>query len=85
MIKEKINLSKSFDVDNILNKVALKYENEKIDLVDGVRIDFNESWVQLRKSNTEPIIRIYSEAKNKSEAQNLIKEIESLIQEIISL
>ena len=85
MIKEKINLSKSFDVDNILNKVALKYENEKIDLVDGVRIDFNESWVQLRKSNTEPIIRIYSEAKNKSKAQNLIKEIESLIQEIISL
>lgn len=85
MIKEKINLSEGLDVDNILNKVALKYENEKIDLVDGVRIDFNESWVQLRKSNTEPIIRVYSEAKSMSEAQNLIKEIESLIQEIISL
>ena len=85
MIKEKINLSEGLDVDNILNKVVLKYENEKIDLVDGVRIDFKESWVQLRKSNTEPIIRIYSEAKIMSEAQNLIKEIESLIQEIISL
>ena len=85
MIKEKINLSEGLDVDNILNKVILKYENEKIDLVDGVRIDFKESWVQLRKSNTEPIIRIYSEAKIMSEAQNLIKEIESLIQEIISL
>jgi phosphomannomutase len=85
MIKEKINLSEGLDVDNILNKVVLKYENEKIDLVDGVRIDFKESWVQLRKSNTEPIIRIYSEAKSMSEAQNLIKEIESLIQEIISL
>ena len=82
MIKEKINLSEGLDVDNILNKVILKYENEKIDLVDGVRIDFKESWVQLRKSNTEPIIRIYSEAKIMSEAQNLIKEIESLIQEI---
>ena len=82
MIKEKINLSEGLDVDNILNKVILKYENEKIDLVDGVRIDFKESWVQLRKSNTEPIIRIYSEAKSMEQAQNLIKEIESLIQEI---
>jgi phosphomannomutase len=84
MIKEKINLSASLNVDNILNKIAEKYKNEKIDLVDGVRIDFKDSWVQLRKSNTEPIIRIYSEAKSVENALELIKEIEILIKNIIS-
>ena len=84
MIKEKINLSTSLNVDNILNQIAEKYKNEKIDLVDGVRIDFKDSWVQLRKSNTEPIIRIYSEAKSIENALELIKEIEILIKNIIS-
>ena len=84
MIKEKINLSVSLNVDNILNQIAEKYKNEKIDLVDGVRIDFKDSWVQLRKSNTEPIIRIYSEAKSVENALELIKEIEILIKNIIS-
>ena len=84
MIKEKINLSASLNVDNILNQIAEKYKNEKIDLVDGVRIDFKDSWVQLRKSNTEPIIRIYSEAKSVKNALELIKEIEILIKNIIS-
>jgi len=84
MIKEKINLSASLNVDNILNQIAEKYKNEKIDLVDGVRIDFKDSWVQLRKSNTEPIIRIYSEAKSVENAIELIKEIEILIKNIIS-
>lgn len=84
MIKEKINLSASLNVDNILNQIAEKYKNEKIDLVDGVRIDFKDSWVQLRKSNTEPIIRIYSEAKCVENALELIKEIEILIKNIIS-
>lgn len=84
MIKEKVNLSASLNVDNILNQIAEKYKNEKIDLVDGVRIDFKDSWVQLRKSNTEPIIRIYSEAKSVENALELIKEIEILIKNIIS-
>ena len=84
MVKEKINLSASLNVDNILNQIAEKYKNEKIDLVDGVRIDFKDSWVQLRKSNTEPIIRIYSEAKSVENALELIKEIEILIKNIIS-
>ena len=84
MIKEKINLSASLNIDNILNQIAEKYKNEKIDLVDGVRIDFKDSWVQLRKSNTEPIIRIYSEAKSVENAIELIKEIEILIKNIIS-
>ena len=84
MVKEKINLSNSINVDKILNQIAEKYKNEKIDLVDGVRIDFIDSWVQLRKSNTEPIIRIYSEAKSEEKSINLISEIKTLIKEIAS-
>ena len=84
MVKEKINLSNSINVDKILNQIAEKYKNEKIDLADGVRIDFIDSWVQLRKSNTEPIIRIYSEAKSEEKSNNLISEIKTLIKEIAS-
>ena len=84
MVKEKINLSSSINVDKILNQIAEKYKKEKIDLVDGVRIDFIDSWVQLRKSNTEPIIRIYSEAKSEEKSNNLISEIKTLIKEIAS-
>jgi phosphomannomutase len=51
---------------------------------DGVRIDFEKSWVQIRKSNTEPIIRVYSEAINKEKANDLISVIESLIKDIIN-
>ena len=84
MVKEKINLSRSININKILNQIAEKYKNEKIDLVDGVRIDFIESWVQLRKSNTEPIIRIYSEAKSEEKSKNLISELKTLIKEIAS-
>ena len=84
MVKEKINLSSSINVDKILNQIAEKYKNEKIDLVDGVRIDFIDSWVQLRKSNTEPIIRIYSEAKSEEKSNKLISEIKTLIEEFSS-
>ncbi len=84
MLKEKINLSNSLDIDKILKIIVKKYENEKVDLIDGVRIDFQNSWVQLRKSNTEPIIRIYSEAKSEKKAKNLILEINNLVKEIIS-
>ena len=79
MLKEKIKLSPSLDVDKILKKITEKYMNEKVDLVDGVRIDFLDCWVQLRKSNTEPIIRIYSEAVSKEKARALIEEVEDLI------
>lgn len=79
MIKEKINLSSSIDVDKILTQIADKYKDEELDLVDGVRIDFEDSWVQLRKSNTEPIIRIYSEARSEEKARSLIGEIDTLV------
>ena len=82
MVKQSINLSNSINIDDVLEQIAIKYENENIDCVDGVRIDFEKSWVQIRKSNTEPIIRIYSEATTKEKANDLISVIELLIKDI---
>jgi len=82
MVKEKINLSKKIDVDNILKSLASKYSNENINEIDGLKIDFKESWVHLRKSNTEPIIRIYSEATTEDVANNLVHQIKNDIKEL---
>ena len=82
MVKEKINLSKKIDVDNILKSLASKYSNENINEIDGLKIDFKESWVHLRKSNTEPIIRIYSEAMTEDVANNLVNQIKNDIKEL---
>jgi phosphomannomutase len=71
MSKNKIELTPEIDVDDILLKMKEKYSNEKVNDIDGVKIDFAEKWVHLRKSNTEPIIRIYSEAKSEKEAKEL--------------
>lgn len=71
MTKDKIALKKNIDLDKILSEIALKYKNEKLNIEDGLKIDFNEKWVHLRKSNTESIIRIYSEAKTKKIANEL--------------
>jgi phosphomannomutase len=76
-------LTPEIDVDAILVKMKEKYSNEQVTDIDGVKIDFAESWAHLRKSNTEPIIRIYSEAKSEEEAaglaQKMIKEILAFI------
>ncbi|SHF89704.1 phosphomannomutase [Salegentibacter echinorum] len=83
MSKNKIQLTPEIDVDNILKKMEEKYSKEQISTVDGVKIDFPENWVHLRKSNTEPIIRIYTEAKSQEKAdqlaENMIKEIKAVI------
>lgn len=73
--KNKIQLSPSTDVDNILARLKDKYSSEKITDIDGVKIDFAQSWVHLRKSNTEPIIRIYAEAHTQREADALAQSI----------
>lgn len=75
MVKEKINLSNGIDIDKILKNLASKYSKENINKTDGLKIDFKESWVHLRKSNTEPIIRIYSEAMTEDEAHGLVDQI----------
>lgn len=71
MSKNKIELTPQIDVDAILTAMTEKYKNEDISTIDGVKIDFAENWVHLRKSNTEPIIRIYTEAATQSLADDL--------------
>lgn len=73
--KNRKDLTADMDVDGILRAMAEKYKNEKVSTVDGVKIDFADSWAHLRKSNTEPIIRIYCEAHTNEEADALAKKI----------
>ncbi len=82
MSKNKIELSADLNVDLILATVAKKYQNEHVNTIDGVKIDFSDRWVHLRKSNTEPIIRIYSEAPSEEDANALAQQIMQVIQEI---
>lgn len=77
--KNKIMLTPDTDVDAILRAAKNHFKNEEINDIDGVKIDFSDSWVHLRKSNTEPIIRIYSEASTSEEAERLGEEIRKLI------
>jgi len=82
MSKKKIELTPDLDVDSILEAMANRYSDEHPSTIDGVKIDFPTNWVHLRKSNTEPIIRIYTEAKSQQEADALadrfIDEIKAL-------
>lgn len=83
--KNKIELINGINVDAILESVREKYKKQPINLVDGVKIEFGKEWVHLRRSNTEPIIRIYSESESQSTADNLARKIISDIQEIIKI
>lgn len=82
MAKNRIDLKEGSNPDAILAKMKEKYQGDNVTTIDGVKIDFEDKWVHLRKSNTEPIIRVYSEAHTAKEAQDLgerfVKEIESL-------
>lgn len=80
--KSKIELTPDIDVDAILDAIKKKYANEKITDIDGVKIDFKESWVHLRKSNTEPIIRIIAEAHTMEEAEELSSQIKDVIKSL---
>ena len=73
--KNRIDLDESTNVDAVLEVLKERYANEKITDIDGVKIDFEEGWVHLRKSNTEPIIRVYSESKDEEMANKLAQEI----------
>lgn len=83
IFKTKIQLTPDIDVDAILAAVKDKFSNEKITDIDGVKIDFPESWVHLRKSNTEPIIRIYSEAHTAKEAEDLAASIRDVVMSMV--
>jgi phosphomannomutase len=81
--KNKINLTPEIDVDLILSKVEEKYNKQPINTEDGLKIEFDSEWVHLRKSNTEPIIRIYSESANQKTAEVLADKLISDMREII--
>lgn len=80
--KNKIELTPQIDVDKVLLAVKEKYKSQPVNTIDGVKIEFGKEWVHLRKSNTEPIIRIYSESQTESTADSLAKKIISDIKEI---
>ncbi|RIV33063.1 phosphoglucosamine mutase [Flagellimonas lutimaris] len=85
MSKKKIQLTPELDVDALLDAMHNKYKEEQVSTIDGVKIDFPENWVHLRKSNTEPIIRIYTEAKSQQEADGLADRIIDEIKEVAGL
>ena len=85
MSKNKIELTPQIDVDAILAAMTEKYKSEEITTIDGVKIDFAENWVHLRKSNTEPIIRIYTEAATQDLADNLAQKIINEIKAIAGI
>jgi len=74
MAKYKADLGEGIDPDRVLKELEKRYQNEKISTLDGVKIDFEQSWVHLRKSNTEPILRVYTEAQSEKEAQRLAEQ-----------
>lgn len=82
MSKKKIELTPELDVDAILEKMAIKYSQEQVSTIDGVKVDFKANWVHLRKSNTEPIIRVYTEAGTQKEADTLAHKIMEEIREV---
>ncbi|GAB4404579.1 MAG: phosphoglucosamine mutase [Bacteroidia bacterium] len=75
MAKRKLELSEGFDTDTLLQAFKAAYQHERINDIDGVKVDFAESWVHLRKSNTEPIVRIYTEARTQAEADALADRV----------
>lgn len=83
--KNKIELTPAIDVDKVLREIKACYINERVNDIDGVKIDFAENWVHLRKSNTEPIIRVYTEAKSMEEADALAQRFIAEIRKICNL
>lgn len=82
--KNKLELTPNLDVDNILLKIKEKYHKHPINDIDGIKIEFEKEWVHLRKSNTEPIIRIYSESDSEAKAEHLAKKIIQDIKEVVT-
>jgi phosphomannomutase len=85
MSKNKIELTPQIDVDNVLKAIYEKYQKEEISSIDGVKIDFETEWVHLRKSNTEPIIRIYTEAPSQVQADQLAERFVAELKQIAGI
>lgn len=80
--KNKIELSPKIDVDKVLKEIKTVYANERLNDIDGVKIDFADGWVHLRKSNTEPIIRVYAEAETESKANEFAKMVMDRVNDV---
>jgi phosphomannomutase len=72
-----IPLSANMNIDGLLSSIKESYKNEEINDIDGVKIDFQNGWVHLRKSNTEPILRVYAEAESTEAAAELANEVKN--------
>jgi phosphomannomutase len=83
--KNKITLTPEMDIDSLLIEIENRYQNQPHTTIDGLKIEFDKQWVHLRKSNTEPIIRIYSESSSETGAEHLAQKIISDIKEILQL
>jgi phosphomannomutase len=83
--KNKIELTNEINVDEILEGIRMKYQKQPVNTTDGVKIEFQKEWVHLRRSNTEPIIRIYSESESETTADNLAKKIMQDIRDLIKV
>jgi len=83
MVKDKIALPEGLDMERILHQLEEKYQHEEHSTIDGLKIDFSDSWLHLRKSNTEPIIRIYAEAPSLGEAEALVGKIKTEVLALI--
>jgi phosphomannomutase len=79
MSKKKLEISARMDIDFLLHQVKTHFREQKINDTDGIRIDFPEGWVHVRKSNTEPVVRIYSEGRSLEEAQRLAALVEKIL------
>ena len=80
--KNRIDLTPSTNIDAILERIKELFKNEQVNDIDGVKIDFPDKWVHLRKSNTEPIIRVYSEAATMEEADALGKQLMQVVDDM---
>ena len=82
--KNKIELTQEIDVDGILRAIKKKYKSNPVNTIDGIKIEFDKDWVQLRKSNTEPVIRIFAESTSRNTAEHLANKLIMDIKEVIS-
>jgi phosphomannomutase len=81
MYKDKIELDPDMDFKKLTDHLSKLYSDAKMNVIDGLKLDFPESWIHLRKSNTEPIVRIYSEAREQNVARALCEQIKTRIQQ----
>jgi phosphomannomutase len=82
MVKDKIDLDPSLDLDRLMGQLEESYQQENHSTLDGLKVDFASGWVHLRRSNTEPIIRIYAEAPSREEAAELAGKIKNQLKNL---